>query len=228
MRLIDNNQFWARSKKFSAAALALDVVEADHCVRVGREYALTRWQVAFQSRSASGCYRDRPQVKATFKLGDPLIYQVRRAKHREALNVATIEKLARYERSFDGLTYANVVGNQEPNRVQLERHEQRHELISARFDGDLPEAAEGSSTTPERKHERVTQEERRIVTRFLACKRQREYGISDWVCFKSDMYQRLILFRARDWTNSQHVSIATRQHNPLASSRSYQTSRAPS
>jgi hypothetical protein len=45
---------------------------------------------------------------------------------------------------LDGLADADVVGDQQPHRVELERHHQRHELVGPRLDGDAAEAAERS------------------------------------------------------------------------------------
>ncbi len=75
----------------------------------------------------------------------PLLRQVRRAQHGKPPDLATVEQFAGDDRCLDGLADADVVGDQEAHRVELERHHQRHELIGSRLDGDATEAAERTS-----------------------------------------------------------------------------------
>jgi hypothetical protein len=56
----------------------------------------------------------------------------------------SVEKFARDERSLDGLAHADVVGDEQPNRIELERHEKGNELISSWLDRDL---SKGSKRT---------------------------------------------------------------------------------
>ena len=107
------------------------------------------------------------EVEARFELGDPLVDQVRRAQHGEALDLAAVEQLARDERRLDRLADADVVGDQQPHRIELQRHQQRHELVGARLDGDLPEAAERAGAAAQRQQQRVAQEQRRVVAGLL-------------------------------------------------------------
>jgi hypothetical protein len=67
------------------------------------------------------------------------------------------------ERGLDGLADTDVVGDEQAHRIELERHEQRHELVGARLDGDLAEAAERAGAAPQRQQQRVAQELRRVV-----------------------------------------------------------------
>ena len=105
---------------------------------------------------------------------DPLLDEVRRAEHGEAVDLAAVEQLAGDERGLDGLADADVVGDEQAHRVELERHEQRHELVGARLDGDLAEAAEGPGAAPQREQERVAQEQRRVLAALLRGGRARE------------------------------------------------------
>ena len=95
------------------------------------------------------------------QLALPLLGEVRRAEHGEALDLAAVEQLAGDQRGLDRLADADVVGDQQPHRVELERHQQRHELVGARLDGD-PAEASGTGRRDERKPEpqRVAQQAR--------------------------------------------------------------------
>jgi hypothetical protein len=59
-----------------------------------------------------------------------------RAEHGETVDFATIEKLSRNQQGLDSLPDADIVSNQKPHRVESKRHEQRHQLIGARLDGN--------------------------------------------------------------------------------------------
>ena len=81
-------------------------------------------------------------VELVAHLGLPLLGEVRRAEDGEPLDLAPVEQLAGDEQRLDRLADADVVGDQQPDRVQLQRHQQRHELVRARLDGDAAEGAE--------------------------------------------------------------------------------------
>src|SRR4051794_17771280 len=62
------------------------------------------------------------------------------------------------EEGLDGLSDADVVGDQEPDGVHLQGHEERHELVRPRLDGDLAERSERAGTRAETEPDRVPQE----------------------------------------------------------------------
>ena len=53
MGFVDDNEVRAGSRKTLAALFGLDVVEADDRMRVRREDALARWEVALEARGVS-------------------------------------------------------------------------------------------------------------------------------------------------------------------------------
>jgi hypothetical protein len=61
------------------------------------------------------------------------------AEHRQPTSITLLEQLARDESSLDRLPDADVVGDEETHRIQAQRHEQGHELIRPRLDGDRPD-----------------------------------------------------------------------------------------
>ena len=65
----------------------------------------------------------------------PLLHEVRRAEHGQTLDLAAVEQLAGNEGGFDGLPDAHVVGDQDADRIELERHQERHELVGRWVDG---------------------------------------------------------------------------------------------
>ena len=62
----------------------------------------------------------------------PLLGEVRRAEDGEPLALAAVQELRGDEAGLDRLADADVVGDEEPDGVLPQRHEQRHELVGPR------------------------------------------------------------------------------------------------
>src|SRR5690606_38372204 len=102
------------------------------------------------------------------KLLLPLLAEVRRTDHGKALYLTPIEQFTGNESRFDGLADADIVGNQEPQGIELERHQQRHKLVSARLDRDVAEAAERNGSSAQFQTERIAKEKRCSLRARLA------------------------------------------------------------
>ena len=61
------------------------------------------------------------------------------------------------------LADTDIVGHEEPDGIQLERHEQGDELVGARLDIDVAETAEGAGAGAELQTKRIPQKERRLL-----------------------------------------------------------------
>jgi hypothetical protein len=165
--LVHDHQLRAGAKKLVAASHVLDVVKADDGAGIGREDARTRREVSLKSAHALGRDGHGLQMEAYLQLADPLVNEVRRTEHGHALDVPAVEQLACDQRSLDRLTYADVVGDQKAHGVELEGHEQRDELVCARLERDLSEAAEGARPAAQGQEQGVAQEQGRVVTGLL-------------------------------------------------------------
>jgi hypothetical protein len=159
---------------------------------------------------------DRMEVEARLELGHPLLDEVRRAQHDEPLDVAAVEQLAGDERGLDGLADADVVGDEQAHRVELQRHEQRHELVGARLDRDLAEAAERAGAAPQRQQQRVAQEQRSVVAAELAFTSGRGKRASRTARLEGQVDEGLVLLGAGDGAHAQRLGGAAREHHPLA------------
>jgi len=146
VRLVDDDALRGDREEMGAVAVALDVVETDHNDGVVLEKRDARRQLALQAGDAGGGERDRLEMEMPVELGLPLLDQMRRTEHGEAGDLAAIMQLAHDQARFDRLADADVVGNQQANRRLAERHQQRHELIRPRLDGDVGERAERTGT----------------------------------------------------------------------------------
>ena len=72
-----------------------------------------------------------------------------------------VEQLAGDHAGLDGLAHAHVVGDQQPHRVEAQRHDQRHELVRSRSDRDVAERAERRRARAQAEPGGVEQEARR-------------------------------------------------------------------
>jgi hypothetical protein len=117
-------------------------------------------------------------VEAIGELALPLLAQVRRAQHGHALDFAAVEHFARNQRAFDGLADADVVGNQQADRGLLQGHQQRHQLVGARLDCDVAEAAKGSGSAAQLELQRIQQQ---LAGRMVARLVDTRPGESGWL-----------------------------------------------
>ena len=158
---VDDHELGAGADEVLAAAVGLDEVRRDDDVRVllkeraGRRGRPRSSRLAVEGRTSSACEVElRPQLVL------PLLGEVRRAEHGEALSVAAVEQLASDQRGLDGLADPDVVGDQQPHGLELERHQQRHELVGPRVDGDATERAERSGRGADAEPQRVAEQAR--------------------------------------------------------------------
>ena len=112
VRLIDNHEFRTGVREILAAAVCLDVVEADHGVGMHPEHRVAQRNPLFERARPGRCDGDGIDVELLAQLAHPLIDQMRRTKHGEAVDFATIQHLAQDHPRLDGLADANVVRDQ--------------------------------------------------------------------------------------------------------------------
>ena len=215
VRLVDDHEVGTRLEEVVSPLAGLHVVETDDCVRVHREDAHARRDAPLQAARAPGGDGGGADVEANLQLGDPLVHEMRRTEDDGAFDVAAVEQLARDEQGLDRLPHPDVVRDEQAHRVELERHEQRHELVRARLDRDLTDAPKGSRSSPQREQQRVAQQERRVVPAELARVRQGEPGFANRLDLQRKVNQRPVLVRSRDRTDLECLRRASTEDDPL-------------
>ncbi len=215
MRLVDDHEVGARLEEAVPPLAGLHVVEADDRMRMHREDALARRNAPLQPPCAPGGDGGGADMEAGLQLGDPLVHEMRRAEDGAALDVAAVDQLAGDEQGLDGLPDPHVVRDEEAHRVELQRHEQRHELVGARLDRDLSDAPEGSGAAAQREQQRVAQQEGRVVPAELKCVRQGEPGLADRLGLERKVDQGPILIRSRDGTDLERLRRASAEDDPF-------------
>ena len=223
MRLVDDHEVGARLEEAVAPLRALHVVETDDRVRMHGEDALARGDAPLQPPRAPGRDGSGANVEANLHLGDPLIHQVRRTQNDGALDVAAVEQFAGDEQGLDRLPHPDVVRDEETHRVELESHEQGHELVCPGLHRDLPETPEGPRPPAQREQQGVPQQERGIVPAEILRPGQGETSLPDRLGLQRNVDQRPILVRSRDRTDLQRLRGASAEHDPLPAASVDQT-----
>ena len=203
--------------KSSARRGGLDEVGGDDGEAMAVEDRHAHRQVALQA--LDGAAQDQLGLDVEF-LGQlllPLLGKMRRAEHGQAPDLAAVEQFAGDDRRLDGLADADVVGDQEAHRVELERHHQRHELVGPRLDGDAPEAAEGTGGGTGGQSRRLAQEPARSEVAEVVARGQSECGGLD----RLDGGQNAgdLLVETADRPRHEQFIGGLGQHDPLAAAR---------
>jgi hypothetical protein len=149
VRLVDDDQARAGADELVPAPGGLDEVGGHHRVGVPLEQRLAGGQVAFQPAGGGGQYELGVEGELVGQLPLPLRRQRRAAHDGEPVRAALREQFGHHEACLDRLADADRVGDQQPDGRHPQREQQRHELVGARGDGELGQAAERAAAGPE-------------------------------------------------------------------------------
>jgi hypothetical protein len=146
--------------------------------------------------------------------------EMRRAQHREPSGKAPVEHFARDHRRLDRLADADIVGDQEPHRRLPQRHDQRHELIRTRHDGNVPERAERPRPGTQAQPWRIEQghDAGRVATagpRLRGDPGVGELRKPDTFAFERQKQADLIALRDCQRPEPQHFRFALREDDPF-------------
>src|SRR5437868_2625147 len=140
VRFIDYDEWRADTDEFVTPCRLLDEVQANDGERMLLEQARTDAEATFEAVGARRGDGGRIDAEPAGEFSHPLVHEMRRADDREPRDLAAIEHLACDQPGFDRLADADIVGNEQTDRIELQRHEQGRELIGARIEGQATEA----------------------------------------------------------------------------------------
>lgn len=194
---------------------------ADHCEWIDFEHRFVRAQSPFQAGGGSGANHLGVNAEFLREFPLPLLAQVRRADNGEPFDISAVEQFPGNQGRLDGLADTHIVGDEQTDGVELQRHEQGHELVGARFDVEIAEAPEGPGAGAELQTKRVAEQERRVVgpwrvgVREFECSGLRRLGL------KRQIDERRIVFGSAKRAELEKIVAGFGQDNPLAAARSY-------
>ncbi len=177
-------------------------------------------QVALQPLDGARQHELRFDVELLHQLALPLFGQRRRAEHRHTAYLATVEQLAGDETGFDRLADSYVVGDQQAHRVELQGHQQGHELVGPGLDGDAPEAAKRPGGGAGREARRIAQQAACGEVAQVCAAGQPERGRLDRFQRRQDTGNLLVEPAHR--AEHQQFVRGVGQHHPFAAARANQ------
>ena len=166
--LIHDHKVAAAADEAIAVVVTLDVIKAHHRERVGLKQRVAHRQVLAQPPHGSGPHHFSVQLELLGHVAAPLLTQVRRADHSDRADLTAVEQLAGDQQRLHRLAEAHLIGDQQPRDALLERHQQRHQLVSARFQGQVAEAAEWPGTGAELEQQGIAHQQGRALRTALA------------------------------------------------------------
>ena len=218
--LVHDHQVGGQAQEVVATSVGLHEVGGDDHVAEVVEDRLARPALPLQAGDCAGQHLLRIDVELLGQLRLPLPRKMRRAQHGHPGDLPAVHKLAGDQRRLDRLPYAHIVGDQQPHRVQLQRQQQRHQLVGARLHGDRSEGAEGAGAGAEAQAGSIAQQPPRSIIAQLLGVRQREPRRLHKLQRAIDA--RDLLLSAAQRTQHQQIVPRSRQYHPLAASRPHQ------
>ena len=221
---IHDDEIRAGAQKIMAAAVGLDEVHGDDDERIDIEDGLVGTQIFFETTGRAG----KDQLDRDIKFGGefllPLFGEMGRTQDAEPGDFAAIEHFARDQTGFDGFADAHVVRDEQPDRVQLQRHEERHELIRARLHGETAEGPKRAGTGAEAEAHRITQQTARNKVAEIVLSRRGEGCRSDGL--QHGMDAGGFLNRSAQRPDHEEISLRFRQHDPFPPARLDESARS--
>ena len=154
VRLIDDDEFWSGAKEFVPSAVRFYEVDRDHGEGVMVEDGLAVMTGASEPVGRRSQDEFRIEVEVTSELRLPLAREMGRGKDGETVDFATIKHLPEDEEGFHRLADADVVCDEEADRVLFESHQEGDYLVRPGLDRYLGQGTErpgpGAGTHAER------------------------------------------------------------------------------
>ena len=214
MRLVDDDEVGAGAQEVEPARLGLDEVHGDDDVGVPLEERHAGAATPLEARDGAREDELGLDVELLAQLALPLLGEGGRAEDGEPVRLAPGDQLGGDEAGLDRLADADVVGDEEAHRVELERHEERDELVGARLDGDGAEAPERPGAGAEAEPDGVAQEAAGAEVTEARGVGRRELGGLDVLERRED--PRDLFLRAAERAEDEEVVFRFGKDDPFA------------
>jgi len=153
----------ARPNEFVATPVGLDEVHGHDDVRVDVEQRLGASATPFEAAGRARQHQFNFNVELVIELRLPLFREVGRAQDGGLVDLPPVQEFPDQQACLDRLADADIVGDEQADRVELQPHQQRHELVRARLHGDPTERAERPGRSSGADTDGVSQEATRGV-----------------------------------------------------------------
>jgi hypothetical protein len=136
MSFVHDDQIRTVQKEGVLVTVAFYEIDTDHLNGVVAIDAFGSSLRSIQLRHSPRPYENRIEIELFGKLLLPLIAEVWRAEDAETFDFSTIEHFAGDQKCLDGFSHPDVIGDEQPHRVDTEPHEERDKLVGAWPDGN--------------------------------------------------------------------------------------------
>ena len=215
--LVDDQQVWASVPELLAEPWALDEVGRHDDVRVPVEQGLALQQPSFQLADGTGQHQFGVDAELAGEFPLPLLGERGTAQHGQTGRVALLQQFARDQAGLDGLPDAHVVGDQQPDRVLPQRHQERDQLVGPGFDGEPGQRAERPGAGPKADPQRRPQQAGTNRGACVAGVGYLEYGGAD--LFQGGEHAGYLVVASAERAQYEEPGrLGLRKHHPLAAS----------
>ena len=160
MSVVDDDEIGGMPEEAIPVARGFDEVDADDEMGVMLEEAdAGAGKVALEPGKARRDDDGGIDAELVTELIFPLVAEVGGREDDEAAGAGAVEQLAGDKGRLDGLADADVVGDEQPYRIEPKRHEQRDVLIGAGGEGEVTERAKRRGAGAELEAGSVVEEE---------------------------------------------------------------------
>ena len=150
VRLVDNHEVGTMVEEDVALVVLLHIVNGNHLEGNVAEYVLVGTQFFLQAADGRRTDDFSFQAKLVLDFILPLFAKMGQAYHRKAIDFMTVEQFFGNQQRLQGFSNPHVVRDEQTNSFLLERENQRHDLVWARFERKLSQALERSCNVAER------------------------------------------------------------------------------
>jgi hypothetical protein len=171
---VHDHHFRAGPLELGAPALRFDEIRRDDDVRVTLKERFADAAMFFQAVDRRGQRQLGLNMELVAQFALPLRRELRRTEYGDPLDFAAIKQFARDQTGFNRLADADIIGDEDAHRVELEADQQRNELVRAGLHVNTRERSERTGARPEAQFDGVTQQPARAMVTRLARIGQRE------------------------------------------------------
>ena len=222
--LVDDDEIRTMLDEIVDPSVGLDEIDRDDHEAVALEHGLRSPPCALELVHRGRQDQVRLDVELVPEFPLPLLRQVGRTHHGQAIGLATLQELLGDQAGFDSLADADVIGDEEPGGLLPEGHHQRDELIGPGLAGDPPEGTEGPCCGPGRQPGCL---EEQLAGSMAA-------QVLDLGRFETSRFHRLecgqdsrgLLVQTAQRSELEEIGRGVRQDHPLASADADEVSHA--
>ena len=224
---IDNHQLGSLLDEQIAATIRLHIINTNNLVGVVVVDTRIALDLAVEARLRTRANDHRLDIELLADLALPLVAEVWQADHGKASDPAALQEFAHQQERLDRLTDTNIISDEEAHDLLAQRHDQRHQLVRARAEGEPGQRTEGPGAIAEGEAGGLEKElRRRDITEI--CGRWWGEVCVPWRIVRNvegQVNPRRLVIGATERLHQEQVRVVGGQHDPIATTERHQFAR---